>query len=135
MTDAIPLVTKASHELSMERRQKIVNSSSINKKYKRLASWDTPVTKFLFGDDLKTSLTAIEATNKLEYSMGFSQKGPGTKYTYTAHKFSAKTGQDRFQRGRGRGWIRGRGHTAYTGYRGRASARTPRQWPQKPDRA
>ena len=75
LTDAVGLVLKANQELSMERRNKILNAPQINKKYWRLASADIPVTENLFASDLKDACAKIDSTSKLGTNLIQSVKG------------------------------------------------------------
>ena len=102
------LILKTSHELSVERTFKIVHSRQVNRKYQKLASNDVPITEYLFGDDLKGSLTAIDLTSRLGQLFG-AQRTPG-KFVGS---FQSKNWGD--QRGRGRGWSRGRMPTSRSG--------------------
>lgn len=56
-TDAMSLILRATHDLSMERCVKILSASNINKKYRRLSSLDIQVSDYLFGDDRPEGLT------------------------------------------------------------------------------
>lgn len=96
ITDAIGINLKTIHDLSMERRQKILSASNINQKYKKLASGEIEISDLLFGNDLKSVLSSIESSSKLGLSMTQSNRG---------RKFSPafpKNGAWGF-RGRGRG--------------------------------
>lgn len=58
-------------ELSMERRAKILYALNVNhnQKHRKLASEEIPVTEFLFGNNLKSFLSAIDSSSKLGFSM------------------------------------------------------------------
>lgn len=122
VSDAMALILKANHELSVERRMKIINSPNLNKRYRKLASNETPVTELLFGDDLKGSLQAIDSAAKLGQSM---------THTHTHRmpkKFvgRAKNWGEPGHKGRVPGWNRGKN-------RGRGYTRNHRPWQQRPN--
>ena len=62
-TDAVALISHASHELAQRRRELI--KPHRHRDYIELCSHEVPVTNLLFGDDLQTELTRIRATNKI----------------------------------------------------------------------
>ena len=74
MTDAVSLNLKVVHEISLQRRTKILASPNVNKKYKKLST-DLPVTTLLFGDDLKAVLSSIDSTSKLGNNYTQSSRG------------------------------------------------------------
>ena len=73
MTAQSPL--KTIHELSMESRANILNAQNVNQKYRKLAAEEIPVTECLFGNDLKSVLSAIDSSSKLGFSMTQSHRG------------------------------------------------------------
>lgn len=75
VSDAMGLILKTVHDLSMERRAKILNAPQVNQKYKRLMSADIPITQNLFGDDLKGAFAAIESTSKLGFNFTQTKSG------------------------------------------------------------
>ena len=62
-TDAVALISHASHELAQRRRELI--KPHLHRDYIELCSHEVPVTSLLFGNDLQTELTRIRATNKI----------------------------------------------------------------------
>ena len=76
--DAVGLILKANHDLSMERRTKVMEAPQINRKYRKLATTETPVSDLLFGDDLKASCASIDSSSKL--GLSFSQSSRGNKF-------------------------------------------------------
>ena len=62
--DAVALLGHANYEMSLRRRDLI--QPSLNKDYTALNSQQIPVTNLLYGEDLRTSLTAIRSSNKLD---------------------------------------------------------------------
>ena len=114
LLDAGGLVLKALHDGSTDRRQKIVNGPNMDKKYKKLASAEVPITSNLFGDDLKAACAQIETSSKLGNS--FTQSSRGKKFfpmrgaknwQATPQRGSWRGGfprgaPGRYQRGRGR---------------------------------
>lgn len=107
VTEAMGLILKAVHDLSMDRRTKILTAPQVNKKYKKLASADIPITKNLFGDDLKGAFATIDSTSKL-----------GSNFTFKGGKFfpKSKNWVNKNQRG-GKSWnqgqTRGKGKRPY----------------------
>ena len=102
LLDAGGLVLKALHDYSSDRRQKIVNGPNMDKKYKKLASAEVPITSNLFGDDLKAACVQIETSSKLGNS--FTQSSRGRKFFPMR---GAKNYQTTPQRGGWRGYPRG----------------------------
>ena len=76
--DALGLMLKTIHDISLDRRAKILYAHHINKKYRKLGSPDIPVTKYLFGDDLKSACQTIDTSSKL--GQNFSQSSQGRKF-------------------------------------------------------
>ena len=62
-TDAVALISHASHEIAQRRREII--KPHLHRDYIELSSQEVPVTSLLFGDELQTELTHIRATNKI----------------------------------------------------------------------
>lgn len=117
LTDTISMNLKTMQDLSMERRKNAVSSSFLYKKWKRLASSEVPVGKYLW-EDLKLALKRCEGTSKL--GVGYIRSSRGNKYFPQSshyHSYGAKN-QNWYQRnasatrpqkqqkgrGRGRGW-------------------------------
>ena len=78
LSDAGGLMLKALHDYSLDRRQKIVNGPNMDKKYKKLASTEVPITANLFSDDLKAACAEIETASKL--GNAFTQSTRGRKF-------------------------------------------------------
>ncbi|KAK7487401.1 hypothetical protein BaRGS_00021363 [Batillaria attramentaria] len=108
--DSMALIMKASHEISMDRRNKILNAPYMNKKYRKLASPETPVTDHLFGDDLKASLAAIDSATKLGQTFQNFQNFRGKKFSQYAFSKNGDWRENQSQRGQGKNgaWQRGR---------------------------
>ena len=78
LTDSLALLGHATYELSLQRRD--IMRPSINKELGALWNQQIPVTDFLFGDDLQTSLKTIKECNKIfssvtqghDYKVGYS---------------------------------------------------------------
>lgn len=121
-SDALGLMLKTVHDISMDRRAKILNAPHINKKYRKLGSSDIPVTKCLFGDDLKSACQTIDTSSKL--GQNFSQSSQGRKFfpgprsknwgwqeTWRRDNAQYRSrrpfrARNHYQRGRGRGYHR-----------------------------
>ena len=58
VADLIALIQKTNHDLSMDRRRKILNAQ-LNKKYRKLGSAGVPIAHMLFGNDSKAALTTL----------------------------------------------------------------------------
>ena len=56
VADSIALIQRTNHDLSMDRRGKILNAQ-LNKKYRKLGSAKVPITDMLFGNDLAAKPT------------------------------------------------------------------------------
>ena len=52
VADLITLIQKTKHDLSMDRRGKILNAQ-LNKKYGKLVSAEVPITDMVFGNDFE----------------------------------------------------------------------------------
>ena len=84
-TDAIALLGHVSFEISQRRRESI--RPHLHKDYAALCSSTTPVTNFLFGDELQAQLSHIRASNKIgnttsttnTHKRGYNQGGHGFK--------------------------------------------------------
>ncbi len=79
-TDAVALVSHASHELAHRRREII--RPHLHRDYIELCSQEVPVTSLLFGDDLQTELTRIRATNKIGNTTNPSSHAPNQRRIY-----------------------------------------------------
>ena len=63
VADSIALIQKTNHDLSMDRREKILNAQ-LNKKYRKLGSAGVPIADMLFGNDLKAVFANIDKHQK-----------------------------------------------------------------------
>ena len=93
VADLITLIQKTKHDLSMDRRWKILNAQ-LNRKYRKHGSAEVPITDLLFRSDLKAACANFDTTSKMgpvkckQKSEGFSTKhvlrrkttGTGTGY-------------------------------------------------------
>ncbi|CAB4006472.1 Hypothetical predicted protein [Paramuricea clavata] len=79
-TDAVALVSHASHELGQRRREII--RPHLHRDYIELCSQEVPVTSLLFGDDLQTELTRVRATNKIGNTTNSSSHAPSQRRIY-----------------------------------------------------
>ncbi|KAK7466683.1 hypothetical protein BaRGS_00037215 [Batillaria attramentaria] len=104
--DSMALIMKASHEISMDRRNKILNAPFMNKKYR---NWP-PQKHHLFGDDLKASLAAIDSATKLGQTFQNFQNFRGKKFSQYAFSKNGDWRENQSQRGQGKNgaWQRGR---------------------------
>ena len=68
-----------------------MNGPNVNKKYRKLASSDVQITEFLFGNELKASLAAIDSASKLGRDFTQSQRGR----TFFPPNQSKKRGMER----------------------------------------
>ena len=97
ISDAMGLMFKASKEISMDRRAAIVFGNNFDAKYRRLYSSDIPVTKWLFGDDLKATLSSIDQSSKMSKAMG---RIPKKRYNFPKNgkRFAFGRREDKEQR-------------------------------------
>ena len=100
VTDATSILLKATHDLSMDRRNRVLSSHNVNNKYKRLVSADIPITEYLFGDNLKEAVAAIDSSSKL--GNNFTKSSKGRKF------FPGRQSKNYQDRHRNAQWIRGR---------------------------
>ena len=106
ISDAMGLIFKASKEVSMDRRASIVLSNNFDKKYRRLLSSDIPVTHWLFGDDLKSTLSSIDQSSKMSKAMGripkkhFNRFSKNGKRSFAYNRRSEERDQRRSKDGR-----------------------------------
>ncbi|XP_070210554.1 uncharacterized protein [Littorina saxatilis] len=124
--EAAGLVLKTIHDLSLDRRNRILNSQSLNRKYKKLASSEIPITNNLFGDDLKGAFAQIDTTSKLGQSFTVSSKGnkffPTRAKNYQDSWYENNSHQN-FRKGPYQTW-RGRGKRPFQRGRGRFTHKT-----------
>ena len=97
MCDAAGLILKANFDINMERRRMITEDPGFNHQYKGLKSPDIPVTKLLFGDDLKESCSKLDGKNKMKKSIKLSNKGKAPKSAFGKYRFNpyAKSSDNR----------------------------------------
>ena len=107
LVESIQLNMKAVHEISLERRRKILNSPGVNKKYKN-PPFDLPVTDLLFGADMKSFMTQCDNTSKLGN-------------TYYPESRSNRGGHRKFSKN-------GYGHHGEWNPRGRGGHQSHQQW-------
>ena len=67
LIDSLALLGHATYELSLWRRD--IMRPSINKELRALCNQQFPVTDFLFGDDVQSSLKTIKECNKIASSV------------------------------------------------------------------
>ena len=91
VADSIALIQKTNHDLSMDRRGKILNAQ-LNKKYRKLGSAEVPITDMLFGNDLKAACANIDTTSKMGLSFSQSNANKSQKFFSTKHILCKKTG-------------------------------------------
>ena len=111
LSDAVSLNLKVVHEISLERRSRILTSPNINKKYRKLST-DLPVTDFLFGNDLKSVLSSVDSTSK--FGLNYVQSSRGKK-SISQKTYPGGGGGTAGARAGFQPWIRPRGR----GQRGR----------------
>lgn len=61
--DSLTLISHSVYEANLIRRELI--RPDLNEHYKQLCSSQTPISKFLFGDDLPKAVKEISETNKV----------------------------------------------------------------------
>jgi hypothetical protein len=61
--DSLTLISHSVYEANLGRRELI--RPDLNEHYKQLCSSQTPISKFLFGDDLPKAVKEISETNKV----------------------------------------------------------------------
>ena len=67
LTDSLALLGHSTYELSLRRRD--IMRLSINKELRALCNQQIPVTDFLFGDNVQSSLKTIKECNKIAISV------------------------------------------------------------------
>ena len=137
VADSIALIQRTNHDLSMDRRGKILNAQ-MNKKYRKLGSAKVPITDMLFGNDLKAACANIDTTSKM--GLSFSQSNANKSQKFFPQNISfAKNWDWNWRRSSGKTWIsrgrmRGRGQNQIHCSRGRAAYRgngkTEQTWQQ-----
>ena len=92
VADSIALIQKTNHDLSMDRRGKILNAQ-LNKKYRKLGSAEVPITDMLFGNDLKAACANIDTISKMGLSFSQSNANKSQKFFSPQNtSFAKKTG-------------------------------------------
>ena len=93
VADSSALIQKTNHDLSMDRRGKILNAQ-LNKKYRKLGSAEVPITDndMLFGNDLKAACANIDTTSKMGESFSQSNANKSQKFFSTKHILCKKRG-------------------------------------------
>ena len=90
VADSIALIQKTNHDLSMDRRRKILNAQ-LNKKYRKLGSAEVPITDMLFGNDLKAACANTDTTSKM--GLSFSQSNTNKSQKFFPQNTSSNLGQ------------------------------------------
>jgi hypothetical protein len=90
-TDALAMLGHVHVELLLRRRELI--KPNVNKEYSSLCSSQTPITEFLFGDDLQSRLTSIKASNKISQEATSSQSQAGQNAFPRRHFDTSKSRQ------------------------------------------
>ncbi|XP_070192372.1 uncharacterized protein [Littorina saxatilis] len=116
IAEASGLILKTAYDMSLDRRAKILSGQNVNRKYRKLASSNIPVTQWLFGDDLKSACADIDCTTKL--GLAFTQSSRGQKY-FPSRQYAPKNSE---WRGRGRWNWNGKRGAQFRG-RGRSQGR------------
>jgi len=83
-TDALALLGTANVELSLQRRDAILDRT-LKKEYAGLRSQNIPITSYLFGDDLQQQLKNIKASNSLTQAASTSHASKGKGYQRREH--------------------------------------------------
>ena len=72
--DSLTLLSHSVYEANLIRRELI--RPDLNELYRQLCSSQTPISKFLFGDDLPKAVKEISETNKVSQRVSHSKHGP-----------------------------------------------------------
>ena len=105
LTHALVLGLSANRQVNLARRDLL--RPHLNKPYQSLCNPSTPITSYLFGDDLNKQVDDLTKANKI----GHKVQGPSTKPRY--HPYGSSSG------------VRGRGYRQNYLGRGRGSNYTP----------
>ena len=100
VADAAGLVLKSAHDLNIDRRLRVVSAPHFDKKYKKLATSDVPVTKYLFGDNLQAEARSIDSASRLGKNFQYFQSGPKKGFK---GKFGYRRTSSAWRRTRGKG--------------------------------
>lgn len=118
VADLITLIQKTKHDLSMDRRGKILNAR-LNRKYRKLGSAEVPITDLLFSSDLKAACANFDTTSKM--GLGLNQLNANKSQTVFPQNMSfaeKQLGLD-IPRQSARTWTKtshcGQGRAAYLG--------------------
>jgi len=76
--DSLTLMSHSVYEANLVRRELI--RPDLNEHYKQLCSSQTPISKFLFGDDLPKAVKEISETNKVSQRVSHSKHGTFSKH-------------------------------------------------------
>ena len=76
--DSLTLISHSVYEANLIRRELI--RPDLNEHYKQLCSSQTPISKFLFGDDLPKAVKEISQTNKVSQQVSYSKHGTFSKH-------------------------------------------------------
>ena len=76
--DSLTLIAHSVYEANLVRRELI--RPDLNDQYKQLCSSQTPISKFLFGDDLPKAVKEISETNKVSQRVSYSKHGTFFKH-------------------------------------------------------
>ena len=106
LLQAFALLSNANYEISLRRRETL--RSQLNSKYSRLCYQSTPVTSFLFGDDITKTVEDITKVQRLganiSYGGGFGGYNGNRGGGFSPNRGRGRgRGQPQYYRGRGRG--------------------------------
>ena len=76
--DSLTLMAHSVYEVNLSRRELI--RPDLNEQYKQLCSSQTPISKFLFGDDLPKAVKEISETNKVSQRLSYPKQGTNSKH-------------------------------------------------------
>ncbi len=100
--DSFVLGASAIQDLNIRRRDQI--KPDLNKSYQQLCSSQTPVTKYLFGDDLGKAVKDITESNRLSHNIAFRGRGRLRGGAFPGYHTRGKGGYRHFPKnGRGLG--------------------------------
>ena len=76
--DSLTLMAHSVYEVNLSRRELI--RPDLNEQYKQLCSSQTPISKFLFGDDLPKAVKEISETQKVSQRLSYPKHGTNSKH-------------------------------------------------------
>ena len=76
--DSLTLMAHSVYEVNLSRRELI--RPDLNEQYKQLCSSQTPISKFLFGDDLPKAVKEISETNKVSQRLSYRKQVTNSKH-------------------------------------------------------